>query len=94
MKDTVVSDCDIGMNARLFYAYYTALISPLITVPCPIDTLFPMYTSPTTVALGAMNRFPIELGDKLYNGITALAFEIVYEYLVLASIALVWVQNR
>jgi hypothetical protein len=53
-----------------------------------------MYTSPTTVALGAMNRFPIELGDKLYNGITALAFEIVYEYLVLASIALVWVQNR
>ena len=65
-----------------------------MTVPWPIDTLDPKYTSPAMVALGATKSSPIALGSSLYKLMIALAFEIVYENFRGASIALVSAQNR
>lgn len=69
-------------------SYSTALISPRITVPCPILILSPMKTSPTMVALGAIKTSPILKGMSSYKSMTALDLEIVYENRLGASIAL------
>lgn len=43
------------MNTKIILnLYYTALISPRITVPWPTTHLLPKKTSPTTVAFGAI----------------------------------------
>ena len=89
MQDAVISDPNLMMKAALENRYKTELISPRITVPWPTVIYLPNVTSPTMVALGAMKGLPTAMGVSSYKGITALAFEIDYEYFFGASIALV-----
>lgn len=58
MENAVVADADVVMKADYLTMYTTRLISPLMTVPCQMATLFPKNTSPTTVAVGATKTNP------------------------------------
>ena len=53
--------------------YITALISPLITVPCQILTSFPKNTSPAIVAFGATKTSPTMMELRLYMLMSVLA---------------------